>query len=152
MAFYVAIVVEAALLALWANEEHRAATPIHGADLAAVIWGTTVGLALAHLLAFQLAAGGMARGRAGRTDVTLMAAQVAGAAFVALVCTVPVLLGDHEGALHRAIWAPELIIATAGYTSARTSGRGHARSALIGVGAALAALAVALLKNRLLGH
>ncbi len=158
MAFYVAIVVEAELIALWAADEPGGAPPTHGWELVTLIWGTAIGLAIAHLFAFQLAARGRAapahgddhRWRRFRWELGL--AQVAGAAAVAAFCTVPVVLGEDATGLQRAIWAPEVIIAVAGYASSRTSGRGRLPSALIGVGAALLALLVAVLKNRLGVH
>lgn len=157
MAFYVAIVVEAELIALWVADQPSGAPPTHGLELVGLIWGTALGLAVAHLFAFQLAA----RGRAAPGDPgdrhwrrfrwELGLAQVAGAAAVAAFCTVPVILGEDATGLQRAIWAPEVLIALAGYASSRTSGRARLPSALIGLGTALLALLVAVLKNRI-GH
>ena len=157
MAFYVAIVVEAELIALWAADAPGGAPPTHGWELISLIWGTTIGLAVAHLFAFQLAARGRTAPTHGderhrrRFRWELGLAQVAGAAAVAAFCTVPVVIGEDATGLQRAIWAPEVIIAVAGYASSRTSGRGRLPSALIGLGAALLAFVVAVLKNRL-GH
>ena len=53
MALYVAIVVEAALLTLWINQGPGERSEVHGVELVALIWGTTIGLALAHLYEAQ---------------------------------------------------------------------------------------------------
>lgn len=147
MVLYVSVVLLAELAGLPAGTDadgsRRGPT---GWALVAVVWGTTVGLALAHWFAFRLAAhsfGGRPRGH----DVAIGLAQVAGAAFVALlVSLVELVLPGH---IHRQAVMYELVllIGVVGYLVARSSGRSVARSLLFGGVALVAGLVAAVLKS-----
>ncbi|MBL8777310.1 MAG: hypothetical protein JNK12_15315 [Acidimicrobiales bacterium] len=151
MALYVAIVVEAALLTLWVNQDPGERSDVHGVHLIALIWGTTIGLTLAHLFAFRLAGrafvyeGANSHGR-------VAAAQLAGAAAVALLCSIPGLFASDTNDLPFSLFVPEIIIGVAGYVTARTSGSSKLWALAIGIGAATLGLLIAVAKNVLAGH
>ncbi len=101
MALYLSIVLLATLTALPTGAESRDGRPggsgIHGIALIGVIWGTTIGLALAHWFAFRLSARVFGGSRLTEGDVEVVLAQVAAVAAVALLCTVPTLfVGDAD--------------------------------------------------------
>jgi hypothetical protein len=85
-ALYVAICLLAVLIAL-ADRPDRA-------HLSAfkLIWGTTIGLALAHWFAFRVSARLVGAGTFGRRDAEAAAAQLVGALAVAVLATVPVVV------------------------------------------------------------
>jgi ABC-type amino acid transport system permease subunit len=85
MGLYVTVCLLAGLTAL----ESVVAIPGHVFGL---VWGTTVGLALAHLFAFRLAGRLVHDGRFPRSDQIVSAIQLAAAAVVALVVSIPVLM------------------------------------------------------------
>ena len=85
MALYVAICLLAALSAV---SEHAASDQL---DAFKIVWGTTVGLAVAHWFAFRVSARLVASGTIRRHDAEAVGAQLAGAAAVALLATIPVL-------------------------------------------------------------
>ena len=85
MALYVAICLLAALSAV---SEHAASDQL---DALKIVWGTTVGLAVAHWFAFRVSARLVASGTIRRHDAEAVGAQLAGAAAVALLATIPVL-------------------------------------------------------------
>ena len=58
----------------------------------ALVWGVTIGLALAHIFAFRVSARLVAAGRVGPHDAGAVGAQLVGAAAVALLATIPVFL------------------------------------------------------------
>ncbi len=146
MALYVAVCLLAALIALGdrADEQHVRAIGL--------VWGTTIGLALAHLFAFRLAARWIAGGTLTERDSAAAVAQLAGAAFVAALATVPIVLfgASVEFDLVRLMLAG--LVGGAGFGVARTGGASVARSVLVGISVLLVALAVAVAKNFLGGH
>ena len=71
MALYVAICLLAALTALPESAAHAKVTPL--------IWGVTVGLAVAHWFAFRVSARLVASGRLSSRDAALAGAQLVGA-------------------------------------------------------------------------
>lgn len=151
MALYVAIVVEAELLTLWVGQGPGNPVPVEGIELVALIWGTTIGLAVAHLFAFRLASRAFVReGRTTHGEVA--AAQLAGAAVVAALCSVPGIFASDANDLRFSLYVPELIIGVAGYATARTSGSSRFWSLAIGLGAAAVGLVIAVFKNVLGGH
>jgi hypothetical protein len=84
MALYVAICLPAAFAALPETGVH---THVIG-----LIWGVTVGLALAHWFAFRVSARMVGAGSVRPHDVKSAGAQLAGAAGVAVLASVPVVL------------------------------------------------------------
>jgi hypothetical protein len=82
MALYVAICLVAALAALPDTEGSHA-------HLLGIIWGVTIGLAVAHWFAFRVATRRVCAGRYRRSDVQLAAAQLVGAGAVAVLPRFP---------------------------------------------------------------
>lgn len=82
---YVAICLLAALIAL--PESAADHVPLLG-----VIWGGTIGLAVVHWFAFRVAARLFGAGKIRQHDLELGAVQLAGAAAVAALASIPVLL------------------------------------------------------------
>lgn len=146
MVFYVAISLMAVLVALDEDASHgdrRAIT---------IIWGTTAGLAIAHLFAFRLAARVAADGTISREELALSSAQLLGAGLVALVVSVPVVLFPTTAQFDVARLLLALIVAGAGYLVVRRHGGSVVRS-LVAAGATVAlGLAVAVVKNVVSGH
>lgn len=146
MALYVAICLLAALTVASHTElEHRSTT-------FKLVWGTTLGLALAHWFAFRLSGRLVAAGALRRADREMALAQFAGSVVVAVLATVPLLLvsGEHELDVTR--WVLAAFIAGVGYFVARSSGAPRGRSLLYAGATAMAALAIVVVKNALAGH
>ena len=146
MALYVAVCLLAALIAL--------GDPAEGHHVRAIglVWGTAVGLALAHLFAFRLAARWISGGTLSADDSSAALAQLAGAVFVAALATVPIVLfgPSLEFDLVRLVLAA--LIGGTGFAAARGAGASRARAVLAGVGVLLVAVAVAVTKNYIGGH
>ena len=146
MALYVAICLLAALTAIpepGADGEH------HTFEL---IWGTTVGLAVAHWFAFRVSARLVAEGALRREDAETAAAQLTGAAAVALLATVPVLVLPTSVELDVVRLVLAAFVALVGYAVARSGGTSQLRSMVYGLVILAVALVVALVKNTLVGH
>ncbi|HEX3199283.1 MAG TPA: hypothetical protein VHR39_17185 [Propionibacteriaceae bacterium] len=145
MALYVAICLIAALTAL----ETVTAVPGH---IMGLVWGTTVGLALAHVFAFRVAGRLVHEGDLPKADRTVSMVQLASAAAVAVVVSVPVLLAPVVTELDWARYTCAAIIGLVGYMVARGAARGRIRAVLFGLAVLAAAIAVAALKHALAGH
>jgi hypothetical protein len=145
MALYVAVCLLAALTAM---AEQADAGHV---DVFKVIWGTTVGLALAHLFAFRVSARLVAAGTIRRQDAESAAAQLAGA-LVVVLATVPVLVlpGPSELDVVRDLLAA--FVAAVGYAVARNAGAGRGRAAAYAATILIVAVTIAVLKNVLSGH
>lgn len=143
MAFYVAVVLTAALAA--AGEGHRART-------LQLIWGTTIGLALAHLFAFRLAARLVTVGAVGRHESRLVVAQLAGAALVAGIATVPALIFSEPADVEAARYVIAGFIGFFAYKVGRSNGGTVLRSGVFAGFVLALASVVAVIKNLLLGH
>lgn len=147
MALYVAVCLLAALVVAGeADVDHRR-------SILAVIWGTTLGLALAHWFAFRLSARLIAKGTVRRSDAELAIAQLCGAVLVALVATIPVLVfngSDHQ--LEVTTWVVLGFVALVGYAVARVSEATMVRSLLYASAIAVLASGVVIVKNALTGH
>ena len=114
--------------------------------LLAVIWGTTIGLALAHWFAFRLAAKAFGAGGTGRHDFEVGVSQLAGAAAVAVIASLPVLIlpDDLE---HRAVpFVLGVELGVVGYLVARLAGQRRWPAFLFGLTALLVGMAVAVVK------
>jgi hypothetical protein len=139
----VAICLIAALVAVEPHDR----IPILG-----VIWGTTIGLALAHLFAFRLATRLVGGEAAGTSQGRLALASMVGAAAVAVIASAPVLVLSDPAQADGARLFMSGLIGFAAYQVGRTNGAGTARSTLFAAGSLLLATAVAIIKNYLVGH
>jgi hypothetical protein len=154
MTLYVSIVLLGTLTALPAGHD-GAGKPVRGPagiELIAILWGTTIGLALAHWFAFHVATQGFGGGRLRGQDRNEIIAEVAGAAFVAALASVPVLLFQPDTEQQLVPFVLALIIGGVGYLAERANGRARLTSFVFGVITLLAGLVVATLKNILAGH
>jgi hypothetical protein len=145
MALYVAICLIAALTAL----QSVTAVPGH---ILGLVWGTTVGLALAHVFAFRIAGRLVHDGDLPRADRIASVVQLASAAAVAVVVSLPVLLAPTESELDWARYTCAGIIGVVGYLVARGADRSRIRAVLFGLGVLAAATLIAALKHALAGH
>src|SRR5262245_43671088 len=109
MALYVAICLLAALSVASHGEV------AHRSTVLKIVWGTTVGLALAHWFAFRLSSRLVAAGAVRRSDAELASAQFVGSVVVAIFATVPVLVFDGDAALDAARWVMAGFIGAVGY-------------------------------------
>jgi hypothetical protein len=146
MALYVSVCLLAALTAV------ADSTTEGHASVFKIIWGTTLGLALAHWFAFRLSARLTAFGTMRSHDAAIAAAQLAGAAAVAVLATVPLLVVPDEAELDIVRLLLAGFIALVGFVVARSSGASTARAVLYGAGVIVVGLIVAVMKNVLGGH
>jgi hypothetical protein len=153
MVLYVSVVEIAELATL--PESHfgngRVTGPV-GTQLLAIVWGTAVGLALAHWFAFRVAAPGFRGDRPTRRDARIGLGQLGGAAFVAAVSSLPVLFFSDVRAQETVGDAPAVIIGVVGYLVARAAGKSRVPSVLYGLTALALGVVVALFKSALAAH
>ncbi len=146
MVLYVSVVLLATLAAI---DDTSDASDV---KLLEVIWGTTLGLALVHFFAFRVSSR-LVRGTSfHRHDLHLAFAQIGGALAVGAVCSIPVIVlpPNSENDVTRLLLG--VLLGIAGYTSGRTGAASRPRSLLLGALALLLGVAVALIKNALVGH
>ncbi|MGD2102926.1 MAG: hypothetical protein PVG83_11905 [Acidimicrobiia bacterium] len=143
MAFYVSICLIAALVAT---------DPEEGMPTIWLIWGTTIGLALAHLFAFRLASRLVTKETGEIQHRSMALAQLIGAATVAIVATVPVLLFSGPSEPDMARFFVSGFIGFSAFQIGRHSGAGSVRSGLFAGGTLIVATVVVLIKNLLLDH
>ena len=145
MALYVAICLIAALAAL--SESDHGQTRVIG-----IIWGVTIGLALAHWFAFRVSARMVGAGSIRATDLNSAWAQVVGAAAVALLASIPVLLAPESAELELATLVLAGFVGVVGVAVARGGGASRRRALLYAVVVVVVAVVIVLLKNWLAGH
>jgi hypothetical protein len=153
MVLYVSVVEIAEFAAL--PEDHfahgRVTGPV-GGQLLAILWGTAIGLAIAHWFAFRVAAPGFRGESPTGRDVRIGLAQLAGAVFVAAVSSLPVLFFSDVRAQETVGDVPAVIIGVIGYFVARASGKSRVPSAFYGLTALALGVVVALVKSTLAAH
>jgi hypothetical protein len=145
MVLYVTMILLAELAVLPARRQ-GGETVLSSRELLGVIWGTTIALALAHWVAFRLAAKAFGDGGSGREDVEIAGAQLTGAIFVAIVASLPVLFlpDDVE---HRAVPVVlALELGVVGYVVARFAGWRRWPAFVFGFTVLLLGEAVAIVK------
>ena len=153
MVLYVSVVEIAELAAIPESHfAHGRVTGAVGGQLLAILWGTAVGLALAHWFAFQFAAPLFRGERPSRRAAAIGLAQVGGAVFVAAVSSVPVLVLSDVRAQEATGDVPAFLIGVVAYVVARISGRPRVVSCLYGVTALALGVLVALVKSILAAH
>lgn len=146
MALYVAVCLLAALIALGEDAGHGHVRAF------GLVWGTTIGLALAHAFAFRVSARLSAQGRFDAHDARIVGAQLGGAAFVAVICSVPVLFVGATGEFDVVRTVLSVFIGAMGYEVARLGGADRMRAVVYGVAVLALAVVVAVVKNVLSGH
>jgi hypothetical protein len=114
-----------------------------------IVWGTTVGLALAHWFAFSLATRLVDPGADDEHVKRHLAAQITAALAVAVVCTVPVLVLPENWERSGARAAAAACIGAVTYGQVRAFGGTKARAIGAGAVALLAGLLVAGVKHAL---
>jgi hypothetical protein len=153
MVLYVSVVEIAELAAV--PESHlsggRVTGPV-GGQLLAIVWGTAVGLALAHWFAFRIAAAAFRGERPTRLDTAIGLAQVGAAALVAAVSSIPVLVLSDVRAQELIGDVPAAVIGIVGYLVARSADRSRLASAFYGLTALAVGVLVALVKSALAAH
>lgn len=142
MAFYVTVCLVAALSTVESED---------GPTLA-IVWGTTLGLALAHLFAFELAARVVEGTTPSRHLRSLASAQLLGAGIVATITTIPVLIIDAPEDVGAARFVLSGFVGLMAFLLARNRAAGLIRSIVFALIVTAIATAVALIKNALLGH
>lgn len=144
MALYVAICLLAALVAL----------PKTGARAHAIgiVWGVTVGLAVAQWFAFRVSARLVGAGSVRPNDIESAGAQLGGAAAVALLASIPVIFFPESVELELVGLVLATFIALVGFTVARGGGATRARALGYAFSVLVLAVAIAELKNRLAGR
>lgn len=143
MAFYVAVVLDAALLAF---------EPDPSGSAIGLIWGTSIGLAVAHVFAFRLSGSLLGEGLGRDESWATSAAQLGGAVLVAALASVPVLVLPESIGFLAGAGLMELFVGVAALAVGRTRGASWPRSIVFAVIVTLLAGAVAALKNALIGH
>lgn len=153
MVLYVSVVEIAELAAL--PEDHfsdgHVTGPV-GPQLLAIIWGTAIGLALAHFFAFRLAAPAFRGDRVTSHDTRVGLAQIAGAMVVAAISSVPVLLLNDVRAQEFTGDMPAVIIGVVAFLVARAAGKRPWAAVFYGVTALALGVLVALVKATLAAH
>jgi hypothetical protein len=143
MGLYITI----SLLAVLSAQPHGRETPA----VLTVVWGTTLGLTLAHWLAFQLTARLFAGTRLPSHERSTMLGQALAALGVACLASVPLLLDANAGpALSRGVLAG--LVGLFAFGAARRHGGSVGRATVYALVVVAIALAVAIGKYLLTGH
>jgi hypothetical protein len=144
MGLYITI----SLLAVLSAQPHGDVTTVAALT---VVWGTTLGLTLAHWLAFRLTARLFAGAGLSSHDRMAMTGQAVAALGVAAVASLPLLLGASSGlALARSLLAG--LVGLFAFGTARRHGATFGRALTYAVVVVVIALAVAIGKYLLTGH
>ena len=117
-----------------------------------VIWGTVIGLALAHVFAFNLAARLLIGGRLSPAVRAAAWAQLAAAVAIALLVTIPFVLFSLRPALRVDAFLVAGLIGVAAYAASRGSGVSWRRSLVHGLIALAIAVVVVSVKVALSSH
>jgi hypothetical protein len=146
MALYVSIALLAALLAVDEDALNRSETLL-------LIWGTAVGLALAHYVAFTLASA-LAGGRhLGKEHLSVAGLQFVAAIAVAAACTIiELIIASNDDDAETAEFALVVILAVTGYLVSRGNGASRLRAVVLGLGVLVIGIITAVVKNILGGH
>lgn len=145
MALYVAICLLAALLALPDTIAARS-------HLIGLIWGVTIGLAAAHWFAFRVSARLVGAGKVRSHDLESAGAQLFGAAAVAVLASIPILLLPASAEYSAVQFELAAIIGGVGYLVARRGGASTGRAIAYALAVLLIAVIIAILKKVLAGH
>lgn len=145
MALYITISLLAVLVAVPGGDHSSVA-------MLGTIWGTAIGLTMAHVLAFRLSTKLVSAGELAARERLAIAAQAAASATVAAVASLPLLVTDGEAALDMSRLLLSGFVGICAYGVGRQSGGTGGRALLYASSTVVIALMVALLKNVLAGH
>ena len=145
MALYVSICLLAELAAIHV-------TVLEHGVVFELVWGTTVGLALAHMFSFLLAGRWVEGRRIGAQTRATALAQLAGATGVAIVVSAVIIVVPMSVELDAARYDLAAVIGVIGYVIARRAAANQLRAVLFAVAVVVVGLAVAGLKQWLAGH
>jgi hypothetical protein len=152
MVLYVSVVEIAELAAMPERLSHGHVSGPVSIRLLSILWGTALGLALAHCFAFQVAAP-VFRGEHFSSDTTrVVLAQLLGAVFVAAVTSLPLVVMSDLRGRESVAYIPALIIGFVGYLGARRASKSHLAAVFYGITALALGVLVALIKNVLASH
>jgi hypothetical protein len=151
MMLYVSIVLLAELAAIPTDHNGGVHGPT-GWSLIEIIWGTTIGLALAHYFAFTIATHGLSQGRLTGEDRVEALAEIGGAAVVALMASIPVLLFSpaREQEIVPAVLV--LLVGTIAFGVERSNGHSRKTALIYGVGALVIGFLVVTVKEAVAYH
>ena len=145
MALYVAICLLAALIAVPEDAvEHT--------SMLALIWGITLGLALAHWFAFRVSARLVGAGTVRASDVESAGAQLVGAAGVAVLASLAVVLLPDSVELEFVEFLLAAFVSLIGFAVARGGGASLLGAVLYALSVLVVAVLIAIVKNVLAGH
>lgn len=145
MALYVSLTLLTALIAIPSDD-------IAGTlGTAALIWGGAAGLALAHWLAFDIAARLYATEHLDKLHRLGGPVSLAAALAVACLASIPIVFAPDDAAAEGAVCVLALVLAVAGFGVGRRSGAGVARS-LIGAVLVLVVAAVVIVIKIAVDH
>ena len=139
MVLYVAVVLLAELASLPQG--------VIGWELVAIVWGTAIGLVVAHAFAFQVATHGVSGGWLRGDDRIEVLLELLGVAGVATIASVPVALLGGSAQLAGVSCAISATIGAVAYLVERLNDHSRAASLAFGSLALLAAILVAVLKT-----
>jgi len=114
MALYISLSLLAVLAALPSSFEPGAFE-----NPAVTIFLTSIGLLLAHVVAFRLSTRLVHGGRLPEEQLQLLAAQITGGLVVTLLAVIPVLIFGGPDGVRLAGWLPLALVALVGYMAAR---------------------------------
>src|SRR5262249_3784606 len=146
----VVLLVELAALPI-GHDKSSTTGPVHW-ELVGIVWGTTIGLTMAHWFAFSVATNGLRLTNLPEHSRDEIRGELVAAAFVATVCSIPVLILPSEIAQEMLGYVLAAIIGGTAFIVERANGRSRAFSLLYAAGALLLGLVVATLKYLLAFH
>jgi hypothetical protein len=152
MILYVSVVEIAELAALPESHFRTHVTGAVGGNLLAIVWGTAVGLALAHWFAFRVAAPAFRGERPSHVDTQIGLVQLAGAVLVAALSSLPILVLSDSRAQEITGDVPALLVGVVGYLVARQTGRSRPAAVFDGLVVTAVGVLVALVKSLLTAH
>jgi len=153
MVLYVSVIEIGELAALPERHfAHGKVTGPVGGKLLAIVWGTAVGLALAHWFAFRLAAPAFRGDRVTSQDTRIGLAQAGAAIFVAALSSIPVVFFSDVRAQEATGDVPAVLIGVIGYLIARSTGKSRFTSVFYGITALTLGVLVAVVKSILAAH
>jgi hypothetical protein len=153
MILYVSIVEIGELATLpESNLHHGHSTSSSPVPLLGIVWGTAIGLALAHWFAFRLAAPAFRGKHHTNLDNQIGAAQLAGAVLVAALSSLPTLLLSDQRARQLTGDIPATLIGLTAYLLARRTGSPRPMAIAYGIGACALGVLLALAKSLFAAH